>query len=67
MKFTITLICCIICFSAGMAVAPVRTVDKPVTVVKYVPVFQSVKAGKYFGQQRDRIAAAIPASALQGK
>jgi hypothetical protein len=66
-RSTITIISCVLCLSAGVAIAPEKVVDRPVEVVRYVPVFQPIKSGKYLGEQRDRLAAAIPASALNIK
>ena len=67
MRATITTILCILCFTAGLALSPNKTIAQPFPVIVHVPVYQSVHAGKYFGAQRDRLAAAIPLSALRRK
>lgn len=51
-------------FMCGANLVSAQVVEKPVTVVKYIPVYRDIKQGKYFGFQRDMIAATIPASAL---
>lgn len=63
-RASITRISCILSFSTGLALAPAKVIEKPVTVKEYVPIFHLMAKGKYFGAQADRIAAAIPMSAL---
>ena len=53
-------------FAGGMSVRqPPKVVVKEVFVYEKVPVYQQVKQGKYFGKQRDTLAAALPASVLR--
>ena len=52
-------------FAAGTAYRePAKTVTKEIFVYVKQPIYQHVKQTAYFGQQRDRLAATIPASAL---
>lgn len=47
-------------FIGGMSVR-----QPPITITRHVLVYQSLKPSKYFGEQRNKIAAVIPASALR--
>jgi len=58
----ILIACCAFSYQQGTENAKVIT--KEVMVYQKVPVFQRVKAGKYYGAQIDRLAAAIPQTAL---
>ena len=67
-KTAITILLMFISFSAGLALAPQKTIAQTVTTVEKYPVVVSslsFKTNHYFGIQRDKIAAVIPASALR--
>lgn len=56
---------CFVSFTAGTAFrdAP-KIVTKEVFVIEKVATFHHLKDGSYFGVQKNRIAASVPASAL---
>ena len=65
-KHLILLACCAVSFGMGLALRKTPpVVEKTVFVTIREPVFQNVPQGAYFGMQRDKIAAVIPASALR--
>jgi CxxC motif-containing protein len=67
LRLVTLLACCAGSFYAGLQVRqPPKIVTHDVFITEHVPVYVPVKtAKKYYGEQINRIAATIPASALK--
>lgn len=62
MKTTISAIWVVLAFGAGLSI---HAKPHTITNIRYVPVYQAARETHYFGEQRDRLAIAIPQSALR--